>query len=254
MESDSERNDPETERTRDGQSHRLTKAERKIARKQERSKQMFLRHAADLGAELSDSSTATLLVANGGLDNGVDREMLLAAFCPFGNVDRIIMEKHKSYSFVVYESSDCAQRAAEEMNGKVLGSNSPLYISFLKVLPKGVESVDALLAPPQGLIVKPDFISVEEERSMLQFLSAHSNSQADDNATNTPGQTLKHRRVFHYGYEFRYGSNDVDVSSPLPGGLPAVVQPAVERALKEKLLQHTPDQLTVNDYQPGQGN
>lgn len=29
---------------------------------------------------------------------------------------------------------------------------------------------------------------------------------------------LRHRRVKHYGYEFRYDNNNVDKDKPLPGG------------------------------------
>lgn len=34
----------------------------------------------------------------------------------------------------------------------------------------------------------------------------------------TAQKTLKHRRVKHFGYEFRYDNNDVDKDNPLPGG------------------------------------
>ena len=65
--------------------------------------------------------------------------------------------------------------------------------------------------------------------------------------------TLKHRRVSHYGYEFLYGSNRVDPEQPLPGGLPAVCTPLLERMREQGLLEWLPDQLTANDYLPGAG-
>lgn len=34
----------------------------------------------------------------------------------------------------------------------------------------------------------------------------------------TAQKTLKHRRVKHFGYEFRYDNNNVDKDKPLPGG------------------------------------
>ena len=65
--------------------------------------------------------------------------------------------------------------------------------------------------------------------------------------------TLRHRKVKHYGYEFLYGSNTVDSDHPLPGGLPAVCQPLLERMRERGVVQWLPDQLTVNEYLPGAG-
>ena len=65
--------------------------------------------------------------------------------------------------------------------------------------------------------------------------------------------SLKHRTVSHYGYEFIYGKNTVDPSCPLPGGVPDICAPVLERMMSKGLLHWTPDQLTVNDYLPGAG-
>ena len=65
--------------------------------------------------------------------------------------------------------------------------------------------------------------------------------------------SLRHRTVSHYGYEFLYGRNTVNPNVPLPGGLPDVCSPLLERMISQELLQYLPDQLTVNDYLPGAG-
>ena len=67
-------------------------------------------------------------------------------------------------------------------------------------------------------------------------------------------KSLKHRKVKHYGYEFRYGLNIVDPNDPLPYGIPKECDTVLERLINKGLLQHRPDQLTVNQYEPGQGN
>ena len=67
------------------------------------------------------------------------------------------------------------------------------------------------------------------------------------------GSSMKHRAVRHYGYEFLYGVNDVDPTRPLPGGLPPLLTPVLAKAVAEGLVAHTPDQLTINRYLPGQG-
>ncbi|MGH0174592.1 UNVERIFIED_CONTAM: hypothetical protein FKN15_008913 [Acipenser sinensis] len=66
-------------------------------------------------------------------------------------------------------------------------------------------------------------------------------------------KTLKHQRVKHYGYEFRYDNNNVDKDNPLPGGLPEICEEVLERCLEKGYVNIKPDQLTVNQYEPGQG-
>ncbi len=68
-----------------------------------------------------------------------------------------------------------------------------------------------------------------------------------------PSAVLKHRKVSHYGYEFLYGSNNVNPDTPLPGGLPEVCMPLLGRLLEAGHIQKMPDQLTVNEYLPGAG-
>ena len=66
-------------------------------------------------------------------------------------------------------------------------------------------------------------------------------------------RTLKHRRVKHYGYEFMYGINNVDPGKPLKQGIPEECQKHLGRFLDRGIIPHLPDQLTVNQYAPGQG-
>ena len=57
----------------------------------------------------------------------------------------------------------------------------------------------------------------------------------------------------HFGYEFKYGANNVDPRTPLSEGIPECCREFLTRALDLGLVQHFPDQLTVNQYLPGQG-
>ena len=66
-------------------------------------------------------------------------------------------------------------------------------------------------------------------------------------------QSLKHRRVKHYGYEFLYGTNNVDLECPLNCGIPTVCDSLIDQLITDGYLTAKPDQLTVNSYQPGQG-
>lgn len=65
--------------------------------------------------------------------------------------------------------------------------------------------------------------------------------------------TMKHRSVTHYGYEFLYGSNNIDKSNPLKNKIPSVCDTMIEKMVNGGLMLNRPDQLTVNQYEPGQG-
>jgi len=69
-----------------------------------------------------------LVVANGGLSNGVQREQLWSLFAPYGSITDIVMKPHKPYAFVSFSSIDEAVLAVNELNGELLshGSNHPL--------------------------------------------------------------------------------------------------------------------------------
>ncbi|XP_054262574.1 alkylated DNA repair protein alkB homolog 8 isoform X2 [Macrosteles quadrilineatus] len=68
------------------------------------------------------------------------------------------------------------------------------------------------------------------------------------------GKSLKNRRVKHYGYEFRYDNNNVDKDSPLDEAVPDECGFIVDRLQNLGYpLTWVPDQLTVNQYQKGQG-
>ena len=57
----------------------------------------------------------------------------------------------------------------------------------------------------------------------------------------------------HYGYEFIYGLNNVNKHKPLEQGIPEPCLPIMERMKQSGHISHIPDQLTVNQYIPGQG-
>ena len=67
------------------------------------------------------------------------------------------------------------------------------------------------------------------------------------------GCLLKHRAVRHYGYTFRYDTNDVDLSQHLADKIPQVCLAIVQRAIDQLIISSLPDQMTVNRYLPGQG-
>lgn len=100
---------------------------------------------------------------------------------------------------------------------------------------------------PEGLIYIEDFIQDAYANKLLEFIDKSNDNVVVD---------LKKRKVKHYGYEFRYGSNDCDESRQLTGEenkMPAVCDELINKMVDEKLIKLKPDQLTVNIYEPGHG-
>jgi alkylated DNA repair dioxygenase AlkB len=60
------------------------------------------------------------------------------------------------------------------------------------------------------------------------------------------------RRVQHYGYRYDYKSRAVDASAFL-GPLPDWAGLVVQKLRKDGMIEQAPDQLIVNEYEPGQG-
>jgi alkylated DNA repair dioxygenase AlkB len=60
------------------------------------------------------------------------------------------------------------------------------------------------------------------------------------------------RRVQHYGYRYNYAARSVDLSMYI-GEIPSWGQDLAERIFDDGLMPKIPDQLIVNEYQPGQG-
>ncbi|NXN93948.1 ALKB8 protein, partial [Rhinopomastus cyanomelas] len=226
---------------------KVHKTKKKVLRKQIRAQHTLMRHE---GIECSSHATQSLVIANAGLGNGMSRHQLLQLVEDYGLVESLLMPPNKPYSFVKYGTTEEAKKAFDALNGKEvtvedLGQNVVLYMNFVEKV-SWQNPVPASLPP--GLTVIEKIISLEEERSMLESIDW----LGDEDPQNVQ-KTLKHRRVKHFGYEFCYDNNNVDKDKPLPGGLPEICDLFLEKCLKQGYIKHKPDQLTVNQYEPGQG-
>ncbi|XP_061637750.1 alkylated DNA repair protein alkB homolog 8 isoform X3 [Phyllopteryx taeniolatus] len=192
---------------------------------------------------------SSLVVANGGLGNGVSREELSAVLKEMGEVETILMPPHKPYAFVTYGSEENARKAHIHLNGQKLQCGEEngvtLYLSFVDSVPCEQQ---ACVTWPAGLVLVEDFVSPEEEALLLAAIDW---SSTNDDVT--AQKALKHRRVKHFGFEFCYDSNNVDKDKPLTVGLPEECQPVLERCMENRHTKYMPDQLTVNQYASGQG-
>ncbi|XP_050189576.1 alkylated DNA repair protein alkB homolog 8 isoform X2 [Myiozetetes cayanensis] len=226
---------------------KVHKMKKKVLRKQIRAQHTLMRHE---GIECISCATQSLVIANAGLGNGMSRHQLLRIVEEYGEVETLLMPPNKPYSFVKYERTEEAKKAFDALNGKEVtledcGQNIVLYINFVEKV--SLQNAVPTSLPP-GLTVIEKIISPEEERRMLESIE-----WIGDEDTQSAQKNLKHRRVKHFGYEFRYDNNNVDKDKPLPGGLPEICNLFLEKCLKQGYIKHKPDQLTVNQYEPGQG-
>lgn len=225
---------------------KLTKMEKKFLRKQSKARHVLLKHE---GIQAVSYPTQSLVIANGGLGNGVSRKQLLLTLEKCGPVEALLMPPNKPYAFVIFQTIEESKKAYFTLNGKEiiddLGQKIFLYLNFVEKAQWKNMGLEAL---PPGLLVVEEIISSEEEKKLLESVN-----WTEDTGNQNFQRSLKHRRVKHFGYEFHYESNTVDKDKPLPGGLPEVCSSILEKLLKEGYIKHKPDQLTINQYEPGHG-
>lgn len=92
-----------------------------------------------------------------------------------------------------------------------------------------------------GLHLIHDFLTPQEEAAIVAQLDLQQWSQ------------LKQRRVQHYGYEFIYGENTVQVEKPADIPIPEFLTGIKNRVSDLVAPQPPINQLTVNEYLPGMG-
>ncbi|WP_339106767.1 alpha-ketoglutarate-dependent dioxygenase AlkB [Roseovarius rhodophyticola] len=93
---------------------------------------------------------------------------------------------------------------------------------------------------PDGLTYLENYIQDEEAERLVREIDA------------TPWRTDLKRRVQHYGYRYDYKARQARREDFL-GPLPDLFQHLAERLTSEGQFQTVPDQVIINEYQPGQG-
>lgn len=215
-----------------------------------------MKREAHLGVVFQDLPSVHVLVGNGGLAHGVTRVLLEEIL---GTQD-VYMLPDKEYAFATFSSVSQAMAVVDTVSGVCLqvipnidlahlpwlvaGPPLHLYLSYITSIPPPVLVVATHPPPPPGLALIHNFITAAEEEELMTFF----------NSAHTSHSHLKHRQVLHYGYEFNYDTNNVDIHSPLPGGFPLLIQHLVTKVAGSEHVHNTPDQITVNVYPPGAGN
>ena len=101
------------------------------------------------------------------------------------------------------------------------------------------DSQSAILRDSQ-IAYENDFVSEAEEQALLEAIDQES------------WMTDLRRRVQHYGYRYDYSSKWLSEEDRI-GGLPQWSLFVADRLVEAGLFDIRPDQLIVNEYQPGQG-
>ncbi len=92
----------------------------------------------------------------------------------------------------------------------------------------------------QGLSYIPDFIDAETEIRLIHRIDEQ------------PWITDLKRRVQHYGYRYDYKARNITADLKL-GDIPIWLMPYCQKLKNEGVFLRTPDQVIINEYQPGQG-
>jgi len=104
------------------------------------------------------------------------------------------------------------------------------------VKPHRIDDFDGI----RGLTYFPGLLDAKTQQSVLAKIDA------------SPWRDDLKRRVQHYGYRYDYKSRNVD-RSMLIGKLPEYAIEIALRMIDLDLITEIPDQMIVNEYQPGQG-
>ncbi|XP_034243811.1 alkylated DNA repair protein alkB homolog 8 [Thrips palmi] len=217
---------------------------KKIESKQKRAIQYI---SAETNIVLGQEPTKHILICNAGLALRLSQEDVIQTFSKYGTIESVVMLPNKTYCFMSFFDKSDAISAYNALHGKCFfpRTETLMVLAFAVQVPQIPNEWAALpRETPPGMIVLEDFVTLEEEAALVQFLKWNDQE----------GQ-LKQRQVQHFGYEFRYGLNDVDDETPLENGIPPIcdfLQPRLATRGHSKWNFH-PDQLTVNRYLPGQG-
>lgn len=195
---------------------------KKVSRKQA----LFFKHEPNSDVSFQESPSCHVFIANGGLQNGLSRELLVHLLTPTDSekgLNELYLPAGKDYAFATFESSKAASTAVTSLNGvcvqeqctsssgskellqllnpKLLsGPPLHLYLCFVDRIPRvythpPVLTESATSNLPPGLVLIEEFVSEAEERELLDFFSATANSSDDSmSCSGTPTQEATHHK------------------------------------------------------------
>ncbi|XP_065575144.1 alkylated DNA repair protein alkB homolog 8-like [Artemia franciscana] len=201
--------------------------------------------------QFSETVSKSLCLLNFGHTTNASREKIFKIFEAFGRIQSITIIPNMSFSFVTLAEVCDAELAYNSLQGSEIniGFKQHLYLSYVDqdFDPQVLMNDDKKFATPEGLFLKEEFVSPSESCFLMNQIESARQKLIDENT-----DPLKHRSVFHFGYNFDYSTNDVDRRKPCPL-IPEYLLELVKRMKVMNFVRFTPDQITVNIYEPGQG-
>jgi len=120
----------------------------------------------------------------------------------------------------------------------------------LTLLPLSHEKVEDMA--PDALPVNPEASAIRGLTYVSGFVSAAAQASLLQEIDRQPWLADLKRRVQHYGYKYDYRARAVDRSMRL-GALPEWAARLGTAMVEAGLMPTLPDQVIVNEYEPGQG-
>ncbi len=152
---------------------------------------------------------------------------LIEKFC--SNQDPKLLDKmsqHVKDLFITYSTLCISRNEGNKKIAKIVLSHFDDYIKQCK-----------LKSYVSGLRIIPDFITKNDEKELLK------------NINNEKWSTALSRKTQHYGYEYDYTSTKVKKTIKIPKYL----QDIIDKLMKKNIMKTEPNQVIINEYEPGQG-
>lgn len=207
--------------------------------------------------------TRFLYVAGIYNDMGTDDSTLISVFSRFGPLEDPYVEmiEGKRFCFVIFCNVSDAIKARDELRDQPienLSGTNKVIIKYAKEyefhpVPESEPSIKHNEVSIPGLVFIEDFLTEDEEQVLLEGLCIESN----------PTWMLAlNRRVQHYGFSFNYRTLLLDYTAetpPFPSDVTCngfleklqCVSGGVSSSFGDS--DHPINQITVNEYLPGQG-
>ena len=115
-----------------------------------------------------------------------------------------------------------------------------------------MESQLSLFADKRPMFAQERFLGIEGLTYYPMLLDRDEQERVIGEVDRLPWQSDLSRRVQHYGYRYDYKARTIDESMRVQP-LPPFARWVGEQLLQLGVVNEMPDQLIVNEYQPGQG-
>ena len=228
----------------------------------------FKKPAAKSDQNLTDvPPTCHLYIAGVGSGLGHTCAQIREALSPYGEIESIEMPPGKRYVFVSYLDESSSTRAKNGLSEKhmqmdFLGGGRLGIVEYAQQVPADVES-DIKSTEPEDVVLT-QHVEVPGCRQFFDWITSQEEIELLNELELSTWEINLKRRVQHYGFTFSYSTLMLDYGSSPPSMTSRFSELAKKMESTISHFNHGADatdahdilpltQLTVNEYQPGQG-